>query len=290
MARFSLGIETEGPASAKCDVPQVAHTRAFVSFLDIGIGPADVRPRRVLDAIYEIALMDRTFDALLFDVALVSGLDAFFHVPALSVEDQGAMFTVHCGPITCPPRPDTVFPGNRANGELVGDRHGIGSFLVIVVKELAAGSNDAGRDVQIEDPAESVEGVNAVVTQFAGAVVPHPVPAVMETIGVESPFGCGAEPEIIVDPRGHLSILLLADIGPRTADPGPRMGNFAKLARANQFSGPGQAGTAAALRPQLDHAVVLAGGFDHAPSLDEIMGSRLFHVHVLAGLAGPNRG
>src|SRR5207245_7561860 len=122
-------------------------------------------------------LMDRTFDALLFDVALVSGLDAFFHVPALSVEDQGAMFTVHCGPITCPPRPDTVFPGNRANGELVGDRHGIGSFLIIVVKELAAGSNDAGRDVQIEDAAESVEGVNDVVDQFAGAVVPHPVPA-----------------------------------------------------------------------------------------------------------------
>src|SRR5437660_9483904 len=89
-ARFSLDIETEGPASAKCDVPQVAHTRAFVSFLDIGIGPADVRPRRVLDAINEIALMDRTFDALLFDVAVVSGLDAFFHVPALSVEDQGS--------------------------------------------------------------------------------------------------------------------------------------------------------------------------------------------------------
>jgi hypothetical protein len=71
-------------------------------------------------------------------------------MPALSVEDQGAILTVHCGVITCPPRPDTVFPGYGASGELVGDRHGIGSFLIIVVKELAAGSNDPGRGVQIE--------------------------------------------------------------------------------------------------------------------------------------------
>src|SRR5207244_7316503 len=141
-----------------------------------------------------------------------------------------------------------------------------------------------------EDPAEPVEGVNAVVAQLAGAVVPHPVPAVMETIGAESPFRCGAEPEIVVDSRGRLRILLLADIGPRTADPGPRMTRFAKFARANQFSGPGQAGTASALRPKLVHPVVLARGLDHTPALAEIMGGRLFHVDMLAGLTGPNRG
>ena len=68
------------------------------------------------------------------------------------------------------------------------------------------------------------------------------------------------------------------------------MGNLAKFAGANQFGGPGQAGTAAALRPQLDHAGILASSLDHASALVEIMGGRFFHVHVLAGLTGPNRG
>src|SRR5207302_9005550 len=123
---------------------------------------------------------------------------------------------------------------------------------------------------RMQDPAKPVEDLSAVVAQFAGAVVPHPGRTVKKTIGVEGSLGGGAEPEIVVDARGRLRIPLPADIGPRAADPGPRMGRLAKFARANQFGGPGQAGAAAALRPQLDHAPVLAGSLDHAPALAEI--------------------
>src|SRR5207249_2063647 len=85
-------------------------------------------------------------------------------------------------------------------------------------------------------------------------------------------------------------VRLPADAGPRTADPGAGRRGLAQLAGADQLGGPGQAGTAAALRAQLDHAVVLAGGLDHAPAFAEVVAGRLFHVDVLAGLAGPDRG
>src|SRR5262249_29260129 len=40
----------------------------------------------------------------------------------------------------------------------------------------------------------------------------------------------------------------------------------------------------------LHDAVVLAGRLHHAPALDEVVRHRLLAVHVLAGLAGPDRG
>src|SRR5439155_24777218 len=129
-----------------------------------------------------------------------------------------------------------------------------------------------------------------VVARFALPVVPHPMPAVRKAVGVERPLGCGPEPESVVSPRRHGRVSLMAKVGPRTADPGPRMGDLAEFARANQFCGPGQAGTAAALRPQLDHAAIFAGGLDHASPLVETMRGGFFHVHVLASLTGPNRG
>src|SRR5262249_49752180 len=44
-----------------------------------------------------------------------------------------------------------------------------------------------------------------------------------------------------------------------------------------------------ALRAGLADAVVLAGGLDDAASFAHVVAHRLFNVHVLAGLHGPNR-
>ena len=52
---------------------------------------------------------------------------------------------------------------------------------------------------------------------------------------------------------------------------------------------PGSRG-AAVLRAHLHDALVLAGRLDHLAAFPRIVAERLFHVHVLAGLAGPNRG
>src|SRR5690349_6281412 len=94
-ACFALGIEADGPAGAESDVSQVAQTRTFVSFLDVGIGPANIRCGRVLDAVDEIALMDRPFNAAPGLISLVRDFDTFFHMPAVAVEDQDAKLCVH---------------------------------------------------------------------------------------------------------------------------------------------------------------------------------------------------
>src|SRR5436309_8466885 len=102
--------------------------------------------------------MDRAFDALLFAVALVHGLDALFHVPGIALEDQSAVLTVHRRAVAGPLRPDPVFPGDATGGEIIADRHGVGGFLSVVVEELAASRNDARWRIQTEEPAEPVEG------------------------------------------------------------------------------------------------------------------------------------
>src|SRR5579871_2998856 len=101
--------------------------------------------------------MDCAFNALGFAVARICRFDSFFHMPALTVQDQRAMLTIHDRAIASPARPNSVLPGDRARGEFVSSRQGIGSLLVVIVKELTAGCHDAGRSIQVEDPPEPVE-------------------------------------------------------------------------------------------------------------------------------------
>jgi len=49
------------------------------------------------------------------------------------------------------------------------------------------------------------------------------------------------------------------------------------------------AGVAAALGAVLDDGLVLAGGLDEFASFEDVVAARLFHVHVFAGLDGPDR-
>src|SRR5262245_35579400 len=143
--------------------------------------------------------MDRAFDLVPFAIPLIGSFDALFHVPSFSVQNESPMLSVDRGAIAGRPRPDLMLPGHGARREFVGDCHGVGSFLIIVVEILAAGCYHAGRSIEIQYPAKSIESVNSVIAKFTRAVIPHPVPAVMKTIHIECPLGRGAEPEIVVD-------------------------------------------------------------------------------------------
>src|SRR5258708_7573084 len=69
-AGFRLFVEANGVAGAEGDIAQVTQTGALVPFLDVGVGPADIRPGRILDAIDEIAQMRSPIIAALRSVAL----------------------------------------------------------------------------------------------------------------------------------------------------------------------------------------------------------------------------
>ena len=68
-----------------------------------------------------------------------------------------------------------------------GKRQAISTFDFENVDELATAGADARRGVEVEQHADGVEPVDAVVADLAGAVVPVPVPLVMEAVFIERP-------------------------------------------------------------------------------------------------------
>src|SRR5262249_29037586 len=135
-----------------------------------------------------------------------------------------------------------------------------------------------------------VEPMDAVVAQLARAVVPKPVPVVMEAVWIEGVFRRGPEPEIVVHAGGRLPIGLVTDALAVAGDPAAGERHFAQLARAHELRRAGDVGGAAPLRADLHHALVFAGRLDHAPALNQVVGDGLFDVDVFAGLTGPDGG
>src|SRR5262249_49624873 len=102
---------------------------------------------------------------------------------------------------------------------------------------LAAGAGDAQRGVEAEQHANGVEGVDAVVAQFAGAVVPVPVPVVVEAIRVERPLRRRPQPQVVIDAGWHGTVLLVADARTVAGNPGADERPLAELARADELGG-----------------------------------------------------
>ncbi|MEZ5365980.1 MAG: hypothetical protein R2748_27515 [Bryobacterales bacterium] len=73
----------------------------------------------------------------------------------------------------------------------------------VVVDELAAYGLGAARDAEVERPAHDVELVDALVAELAVAVVPLPVPLVVQAQLRERAVGRGAFPEVVMDALGH---------------------------------------------------------------------------------------
>ena len=89
---------------------------------------------------------------------------------------------------------------------------GVRGLTVVGVAEPAArGKDSLGELVLVQSPAGQVHLVNALVAQVAVAVVPEPVPVVVEPVGIERPLGRGAEPDVVVNAGGHGAIGLVAD-------------------------------------------------------------------------------
>src|SRR5262249_52485928 len=64
---------------------------------------------------------------------------------------------------------------------------------------------------------------------------------------------------------------------------------IADVAFAQELDGTLLVGKATTLHATLHNAVVFCGGGDHALAFERVIADGLLHVHVLAGLAGPNR-
>src|SRR6185295_6233694 len=88
-----------------------------------------------------------------------------------------------------------LFPGLV---EFEGCGDGVRSLLVVIEHEMSADGADLGRIFHAESPARHVHLMDALVSHVAIAVLPEPVPVVMESIAREFMLGRGAEPEIVI--------------------------------------------------------------------------------------------
>src|SRR5262249_21949335 len=131
--------------------------------------------------------------------------------------------------------------------------------------------------------------VDALVAQVAVAVVPGPVPVVVQVLALERILRGGTAPQIVIDALGNRLLAVdLADRAARLVAEAAGDADLAELAGTDVFHRLPHAGHRAALRAGLANLFVLAGRLDDPPAFADVMADRLFHVDVLAGLQGPD--
>ena len=104
-------------------------------------------------------------------------------------------------------------------------------------------------------------------------------------------MGCRAEPEIPVESRGRIAV------GRRAPSrilvlvvPDFHFRNLAQFARTDDLHRLLVVLAAVLLRADLHDAMVLLGGLNHGAAFTDGVRQRLLNVHILAGLAGVDRG
>ena len=164
----------------------------------------------------------------------------------------------------------------------------IGGLAVVVPGEAITHSDHLGRYiVPAENVAEVVNVVDSPVGHLAVAPVPLPMPVVVELLSHHGCHRSRAGPEIVVDVARNR--LRRSDFADRLSS--AKLGavdplDLAVLARLDIGGGFLHCGARAMLRAGLHNAFVLAGGIDHLAALGDRVADRLFHVYILAGLAG----
>ena len=194
--------------------------------------------------------------------------------------------------------------GDEGGGGVVVNRdEGVRGLGAVDVAEAATNrDNFGGNFMRAEEPASDVDFVDGLVAKVAAAVVPEPVPIVVDgaraggfgvLVGLVAADGLldvgWAVPEVVVDGRSNFVLLGRADgLAALVADRASDL-HLAVLASVDVLDGGDDAGARAALRAGLDDklAKVLRGS-DELLTFEDVMRKRLFDVEVLAGLEGPD--
>ena len=198
--------------------------------------------------------------------------------------------------------PDPHFVGQHAVrlGVVVRDHQRVRPFLRIVKVVFAAVRRDGcrqrgqlaglGGHRRLQRPAGDVQAMDAVVAQIAGPVIEEPPPGTVKTAWIEGPQGSGAKPAVVVDTRRRRSVRRIADRA--LAGALPRLGkmHFAQMPCGDPGHRFALQLSAASLGPQLDDTLILAGRRDHRAPFQDVVAVGFLDVHILAGLAGVDRG
>ena len=132
--------------------------------------------------------------------------------------------------------------------------------------------------------------MNPPVPQLAVAVGPLPVPVVVQILARQRHDRGRAGPEIVVERGGdRLRAAHLADAAARREMHVANHQDLAEVPLTHVVQRFRVAVRSTRSVGALHDALVLAGRLDHLPAFEDVVGSRFLDVHVLAGLAGPDR-
>ena len=174
--------------------------------------------------------------------------------------------------------------------KLERDYVGICGLLVIIERITSTRRNDAGGIIDTESPAAEVDGVDPVISEFAIAVMPDPVPVVMQSIGRKGLSRRRALPEFVIHMWGNWSRSALADSAAGGGVPASTVVDISDrfvFQQLNSFAG---GGTAAALITHLHAPLLCSGCLDQQFAFVRIVAAGFFNVGVLTGIAGHDAG
>src|SRR5262245_57334714 len=131
--------------------------------------------------------------------------------------------------------------------------------------------------------------MHALVAEVAVASGPHPVPIVMQLFPHQRALGRGAAPEIVINVSGNgCGRADFADARPCLVAKASGANNLAQVPLARPLNGLLDSATGTGLRAGLHDAVVFPRRGYELPPLPNVVGDRLLHIDILAGLNGPN--
>ena len=151
----------------------------------------------------------------------------------------------------------------------------------------ACGFDFDGVFVFVESPSGDVELMDALVAYFAAAIIPEPVPIVVEAVFVEGPLRGRAEPEVVMNALRHRGVGIPADRFARFKAKASGHINLADTAVVEEFYGVDYRGDGTVLETCLNDSIIFSGGFEYFPAFPDIVRAGLFDVNVFAGLTGP---
>src|ERR1700733_8215388 len=108
--------------------------------------------------------------------------------------------------------------------------------------------------------------MDSLVAQIAVAVVPHPVPVVVQTVARERLDLRGTGPEVVVNRRGNRIVPFGANRAAALVAQSAGQFDFADPSTLNEFHQLAHAGVGAALHARLADPLVLARGLNEPPA------------------------
>src|SRR4051812_33704291 len=181
-----------------------------------------------------------------------------------------------------------VVPHGSFIAEMKGGGAGIGSFLVVLEMVAAAAKSNARGIINAEPPSGQVEGVDTVVSEFAVAPMPAPMPVVMHEVIDVRAFGSRPLPERVIEVGRNGHLFAVANRGARVVVPGAGIQDFPDHAGAELFHSFDHRRPTAALIAHLNNALVLAGGRDQQLAFVRVVTAWLLDIDMLAGRTGHN--